>query len=157
MPAGPPRTVAGEQGETLLELLIAVVILGVVLVAVVGGFATGTITSDVHRKQSTAGAYAKDYAEAIQTAVTTGTVPYTNCANTSTYATPAGFAAPSGYVKSVVSVRYWSGSTWQATCSVPTDVGLQQLTVRVASADGRAAEQVALVLRKPCGPGQPPC
>ena len=147
--------VADERGETLLELLIAVAILGVVVVAVFGGFATGTMTSDAHRKQATAGAYAKDYAEAIQTAVTTATVPYTNCANTSTYASPAGFAAPSGYVKSVVSVRYWTGSTWQATCSA--DIGLQQVTVRVASADGRAAEQVALVLRKPCGPGQPPC
>jgi type II secretory pathway pseudopilin PulG len=157
MRSGPLRTVAYERGETLLELLIAVVILGVVVVAVVGGFATGTITSDVHRKQATAGAYAKDYAEAIETAVTTATVPYTSCANTSTYASPAGFAAPSGYGRSVVNVRYWSGSTWQATCSPSTDVGLQQLTVRVASADGRAAEQVALVLRKPCGPGQPSC
>ena len=93
MRASPLRTVAAERGETLLELLIAVVILGVVVVAVVGGFATATITSDIHRKQSTAGAYAKDYAEAIQTAVSTASVPYTNCANTSTYASPAGFTA----------------------------------------------------------------
>jgi prepilin-type N-terminal cleavage/methylation domain-containing protein len=145
------RTPAEDRGETLLELLIAVVILGVVLVSVVGGFATGTLTSDAHRKQSTAAAYAKDYAEAIQSAVTKATVPYTGCASATTYAAPPGFSAPSGYVTSVTTVRYWTGSAWSATCS--SDTGVQRLTARVASVDGRATEQVTLVLRKPCGPG----
>jgi hypothetical protein len=47
------------------------------------------------------------------------------------------------------SMRYWSGSAWQSSCT--TDLGLQQLTVQVASDDGRATERVDVVLRKPCG------
>jgi Tfp pilus assembly protein PilV len=136
------RTVRDDRGESLLELVIAVALLGVALVGIVGGLAISIQMSDTHRKQSTASAYARDYAEAIENAT------YTECASASTYAS-AGPVWP-GYTKSVVGVKYWNGSTWLGTCS---SSGLQQVTVRVASADGRAAETLTLVLRKPCGPG----
>lgn len=134
-----------DSGETLLELLIAVVIMGIAVVAIIGGLVTGIVVSDVHRKQSTAGAYVRDYAEAVQS------MPYKICALPADYAAPPGFTVPTGYAPTVQSVRYWSGSDWVAACG--TDAGVQQVTVQVASSDNRATEKVTVVLRKPCGPG----
>ncbi|GAB2822024.1 prepilin-type N-terminal cleavage/methylation domain-containing protein [Lentzea nigeriaca] len=147
---------ARDGGETLIELVVAVSIMGVALVAVMAGLGTSVLVSDVHRKQATAGSVLHNYVEAINAAVTGG--GYVNCAPSSAYASPAGFTPPSGYSASVVSgsMRYWNGSAWQSACPA-TDTGLQQLTARVASADARAAETVVLTLRKPCRPVDPPC
>ncbi|MFC0548797.1 prepilin-type N-terminal cleavage/methylation domain-containing protein [Kutzneria chonburiensis] len=142
---------ADDRGETLLELLIAVVIMGVAVVAVVGALVNSVQLSDVHRKQATAAAAVRDYGEAITNAVAGG--GYVACAGAGSYAT--GFTVPSGYAKSVVSVRYWNGSAWQVGCT--PDTGLQQLTIKVASADDRASEQLVVVVRKPCGLSDSPC
>lgn len=139
-----------ERGETLLELLIALVIMSVAVVAVIGGLVASIAVSDIHRKQSTAGAAVRDYAENVEKHV--AGAGYTACAAPSAYAPgTVGFTAPSGYAASAVSVRYWSGTAW--TAGPCTDVGLQELTVQVASSDARATERVVLVLRKPCGLG----
>ncbi|WP_436494773.1 type IV pilus modification PilV family protein [Actinokineospora sp. HUAS TT18] len=142
-----------DRGETLLELLIAVVILGIGAVAIGAGLTTGVLASDLHRKQSTAGATVRDYAEAIQNRVATG--GYTACAGPGAYSAPPGFTAPAGYAASVTATKYWSGSAWQASC--PADTGLQQLTLQVSASDGRAVERVVIVVRKPCGLGQALC
>ena len=134
-----------DRGETLLELLVAIMIIGIAVVVIVGGLVTSVLMSDIHRKQATAGTAVRDYAEAIENAVAGGS--YVSCATRSSYAT--GYTPPSGYTASVTGVAYWSGTAWQPTCG--TDTGLQQLTVRVASSDGRAAEQVVIVVRKRCG------
>jgi Tfp pilus assembly protein PilE len=142
----------GDRGETLLELLIAVTIMTIAVVAVVGGIGTSILISDVHRKQATAGATVRDYGEAIENMVANH--GYVACATPSSYASPPGFAAPAGYSVSVLSkqpdeMKYWTGSGWQTSCGA--DTGLQQLTVQVASSDGRAKEQLVIVVRKRCG------
>ncbi len=142
-----------ERGETLLELLIGLAIMSIAVVAVVGGLLTSILTSDIHRKQSSAGAAVRDYAENVEKYVAgTG---YTACASPSAYAPgTVGFSAPTGYTASAVTVRYWSGTAWTTgSCTGPTDLGLQQLTIRVASTDTRATEELVVVLRKPCGLG----
>jgi len=139
-----------ERGETLIELLVALTILGIALVAIIGAVAASITMSDVHRKQATAGAGVRNYAEQVENYVAgTG---YSACAAASAYAAgTVGYAAPAGYTASPVSIRYWSGSAWSASCG--TDTGLQQLTVAVSSSDTRASEKLVLVLRKPCGIG----
>jgi type II secretory pathway pseudopilin PulG len=145
----------GENGETLVEVLLAVAIMGIAVVAIMAGLTTSVLMSDIHRKQSTAGAVVRAYSEAIEHSVADG--HYTACASTSSYASPAGFTVPSGFTGSVVagSMRYWNGTAWQTSCG--TDTGLQQLRVQVASDDGRATEQVTVVVRKPCGLEDDPC
>ena len=139
-----------DRGETLLELLIALTIMSIAVVAIVGGLLAGVAVSDIHRKQSTAGAAVRDYAENVEKFV--AGAGYTSCAAPSAYSPGAvGFTAPSGYAASAVAVRYWSGTAWVA--SPCTDVGLQELTVQVASTDTRAAERLVVMLRKPCGLG----
>ncbi|HEX5407872.1 MAG TPA: type II secretion system protein [Pseudonocardiaceae bacterium] len=159
---GSVRGLVDDRGETLLELLIAIAIMGVVMVAVIGGLATVVRVSDIHRKQATAGAYVHDYAEAIENLVAGGgattTGGYVNCATTTTYVLPSSqFPVPVGYNRpSVDSVRYWTGSGWSSTCPSP-DTGLQQLTVAVSTVDGRVDENLVIVVRKPCGTGVNPC
>jgi type II secretory pathway pseudopilin PulG len=139
-----------DRGETLLELLIALTIMSIAVVAVVGGLVAGVVVSDVHRKQATAGAAVRDYAEHVEKYV--AGAGYTACAAPSAYAPGAvGFTAPSGYAATAVTVRYWSGAAW--TAGPCADIGLQELTVQVASTDARVAERLVVMLRKPCGLG----
>jgi prepilin-type N-terminal cleavage/methylation domain-containing protein len=142
-----------DRGETLIELLMTVVIMGIAVAAIVGGIGTSVLMSDIHRKQATAGAAVRDYAEAIENAVTGG--GYVACATTTAYASPPGFTVPPGYSTSVASVRYWNGTGWQSGCS--GDIGLQQVTIQVASGDRRASEQLTIVLREPCRLVDPIC
>ncbi|MEV6872993.1 type II secretion system protein [Amycolatopsis sp. NPDC051128] len=148
---------ANERGETLIELLITITIMGILIPAVMGELVTTILVSDIHRKQATAGAYLHDYAEAIENQVMAG--GYFPCAAPAKYAAPAGFTVPEPdpkpFVPSVTSVKYWTGTAWSATCGA--DSGLQQLTVQVASRDGRASEKLVVVVRKRCGLGEALC
>jgi prepilin-type N-terminal cleavage/methylation domain-containing protein len=146
---------ADERGETLVEMLLAVAIMGIAAVALMAGLTTSVLMSDIHRKQATAGTTVRDYAEALQKYVAEGHY-VDGCGSPAPYALGA-FADPAGFQHSVVagSIRYWNGTAWQSSCT--TDKGLQKLTVKVASADGRASEQLVVVLRKPCGLGDDLC
>ncbi|MGY1728817.1 prepilin-type N-terminal cleavage/methylation domain-containing protein [Geodermatophilus sp. SYSU D01062] len=164
---------ADDRGESLIEILVAMVILGITGVAVLGGLMTGIQVSDQHRKQTTAGTYARDYAEGVATFVaptmTTVTTPtggtkvvtttkYKQCAGIADYpvALPSGVTGPGAtYVSSITSVEYWTGTTWAATCS--TDQGLQRVTVAVRSQDNKATETSVIVIRNPCGLQPSPC
>jgi Tfp pilus assembly protein PilV len=131
-----------ERGESLLEVLIAVAIMGVAVVAIMAGLTTSVLMSDIHRKQSTAGAYVRDFAEAIENSVAAGN--YLGCSNSAGYAalTVPDFPA-AGYEKSVVG----------SSCSYGADV--HELTLEVRSTDGRASERLVLFVRKPCTEATP--
>jgi type II secretory pathway pseudopilin PulG len=144
------RPTIDERGESLLELLIAVVIMGLAVVAIMAGISTSVLMSDIHRKQATAGAAVHTYSEAIENYVAGG--GYTNCATASSggsgpYGTTAvNFAAPAGYSVTVGAAMSWTGSGWGACTS---DSGYQKVTVRVVGGS-RAGERIDLILRKPC-------
>lgn len=143
-----------ERGESLLELVVAIALMGVAVVAVMSGLTTTVLMSDVQRKQATAVATVRNYAEALQQYVADG--HYVACATASSYVVP-GFSPPAGFTAKVVSgsVQYWTGVLWLPLC-LP-DRGLQRLRISVASTDGRAAETLDVVLRKPCRLEDPPC
>ncbi|MFI5731848.1 type II secretion system protein [Kribbella sp. NPDC051587] len=141
-----------ERGESLLELVVAIALMGVAIVAVMAGLTTTVLLSDTQRKEATAVATVRNYAEALQNYVANG--HYIACATT--YAVP-GFAVPEGFTAKVVSgsVQYWTGALWLPLC-LP-DRGLQRVRVTVASTDGRASQTLDVVLRKPCRVEDPPC
>ncbi|MFK4090066.1 type II secretion system protein [Kribbella sp. NPDC020789] len=141
-----------ERGESLLELVVAIALMGAAVVAVMAGLTTTVLMSDRQRKEATAVATVRNYAEALQNYVANG--HYVACATT--YDVP-GFAVPEGFTANVVSgsVQYWTGTLWLPLC-LP-DRGLQRVQVSVTSTDGRAAQTLDVVLRKPCRIEDPPC
>ena len=150
-----PCLVTREQGETLIELLMAVLILGFVGVAAVGGITTSVLVSDYHKKQAIAGAYVRDYAEAIEDGVAAS--PTTNYDGTSsaTHAPNAYkllYSAPSGYTAQTPKVYCVSGLGVQ-TLEPCTDTGVQLVSLEVDSTDTRAKETLNVIVRRPCRPG----
>jgi prepilin-type N-terminal cleavage/methylation domain-containing protein len=126
-----------ERGETLLEIVVAVAIMGIVLVAFAGGLVTVVLMSDVHRKQASAGAYVRDYAEAIESWVADGN--FASCDNEAAYESIDVPAFPAtGYTKRLV----------ESDCSLGGDV--PRLTLEVSSTDKRAIETLVIFVRKPC-------
>ncbi len=146
MPSSTPQR--DDRGETLIELVVAVAILGIAAVAILGGLMVSIRTSVMHRNDATGGAYVRSFAEAIQTDVDTN--GYKTCANAASgYAGVAVPDLPTGYTKSVTAVQSWNGSAWGAC----TADGIQRLDLKVTTTGDdahKADETLTVVLRQPC-------
>ena len=137
------RPGTNDEGETLIELIIAVAIMGITVVAIVGGFATSILMSDIHRKQATAGAYVRSYAEAVSGHYDGSTTPDYSPTTVQFSTLPAAFLA------TVTSVKCWHDATTPPAFSTCTTTdAVQQVTLNVASADSRASESLVVVVRK---------
>jgi prepilin-type N-terminal cleavage/methylation domain-containing protein len=153
----PTATDRSDAGMTLVEILVAVAILGIAIMGMVSGMGTTSLASDRHRKQATADTVVKSYAEAIKQKVSVGA--YVGC--TTAIPTPtasylpsnlnSSFSVPAQYTASVTQIKYWSTSAgaFQAACPAGDDKGAQLLTLSAQSNDGRAIEVVDIVVRKP--------
>ena len=145
-----------DRGETLIELVVAVVILSTAVIALMGGLATGIRVSDIHRKQANAGSYVRAFAEAVESKVAESSTGYTACTGATTPAAlyEATFANPAGYERHVTGVAYWNSATSTfVPCPAAGDTGVQRVSLQVRSADGRASETLDVVIRKPCRAG----
>lgn len=132
---------AADDGLSLVELMVAVSILGIAFIAILGGMSTAVLVSDMHRKQATAGTVLREYAEAVEAAA------YQEC--TAGSAPAYNFSAPEGFTATRGPVHVWDGNTPAAfvDCGA-TDPGLQRIHLSVASNDGRATETVEILKRR---------
>jgi type II secretory pathway pseudopilin PulG len=136
-----------ERGDTLIELLITVVIMGLAVVAILGAIANSVALSAAHRKQAVAGAYIRAYAEAVESAVAGSPSKYSACAGTSTYASV--YSPPDAhYQASVTKVRYWKADGFSDSCG--PDTGVQLVYLKIATTDGKVSETLTIVIREPC-------
>lgn len=147
-----------DRGETLVEMLVAVAILGIAGVAILTGLQMSITTSDIHRKQTTGGAYARSYAESIQDYVASAANRYVPCAGANAYS-PAtvGFTVPPGYTAEQAAAERVLPDGGAAETCAGNDTGVQQIEITLAAADGRAAERLTVLLRRPCGPTMAVC
>jgi type II secretory pathway pseudopilin PulG len=150
-----------ERGETLIELLVTVVILGTAVVAVVGALVTAIKVSDLHRKHATAGAAVRAYAEDLERLVAQTPTGYMPCADAGYYQTNVVYSGPGGYTPHVVDVWIWNGTSFvdvPADCSTTgADHAIQKVLLRVDSPSTQVSESLAVVIRSPCRPGDNPC
>lgn len=141
-------TAGDEQGETLVELMVAIAIIGIAAVAILSGLLLSVKASTVHRNQATGGAYVRSFAEAIQNHVDAN--GYTACGSAAgVYQGVSVPDLPSGYTKAVANLQSWTGSAWGAC----TADGIQRVQLTVTStgdASHRAVETLTVVLRRPC-------
>jgi type II secretory pathway pseudopilin PulG len=143
------RIARDDRGDTLVELLITLVILGISVVALVGGIGAAIRMSDVHRKEAVAGDDVRAFAEAIQTSIAASPSGYIACADGTAYGATYPVPNPSVYTTDV-KVAYWNGTAFVTGCTPLNDSGVQQLSLKVSTKDGRASETLVIVIRKPC-------
>ena len=139
--ASESRRHGAEWGYTLTEVLVAVVIVGVSVVAIVGALGSSIFSSRVHRNLVTGDAAVRAYASQLSQ------VTYVNCATPGSY--PAMANPPGGISVTVTNVAYWngasSGSNFVSTCG--TDRGAQQITI-VAHPNSTGGQQKLVFVKR---------
>ncbi|MFD7081824.1 prepilin-type N-terminal cleavage/methylation domain-containing protein [Streptomyces sp. NPDC059918] len=118
-PARPARRHRGEEGETLIEVLVAVVLMGVAFVTIFGGMGTAIISSVAQQKVTGADSVIRSAAEKVVGA------PYVSCAGG--YGTPM---PPAGYTVTV-EIEYWDGVGAFGPSCPTSDTGIQKVTLTV--------------------------
>jgi Tfp pilus assembly protein PilV len=141
----------GERGETLIETLVTVMLMGTAITGLIGGITAAIGASDNSKQVVTAQVVAQNFAEAIQAA------PYVEC--TTSYTTAqVGYTPPNGYAVTNPTVAFYDGTSNPAVfgaapagCSAatPKDNGAQRLTLRVAAPNGITVRTLEIVKRRP--------
>jgi Tfp pilus assembly protein PilV len=142
---------ARDAGESLTELLVTVVILGIATAGLTGALLTVGKVSQMHRQQVLAQAAVRAWAEQVSVAT------YTSCATAAAFPAPSP-ALPTGFTAAVTAVRYWDGAAFAGTCT--DDTGIQRVTLRVTAPNGLSPaiiESLVVTVRKPCLATAPLC
>jgi Tfp pilus assembly protein PilV len=134
-----------ERGESLIEVLLAVTVLGIAFVGILAGLATAINLSARHRGQANADVVLVSAAESVKNQA------YVPCPNvsTSSYNPTQGVTLPNGWAASdlqVTEVKKWNGSSFVTSCPA-TDNSLQLITIRAATPDGKSSESIDVVKR----------
>jgi type II secretory pathway pseudopilin PulG len=150
-----------DRGETLLELIISIAIIGLGVTSILGAVMAATGSSTLDQRQVQAQSRLKSWAEKLNTA------GYVDCATTSSYPTYLTFAGqtspapalPNGFTAGYVTVQSWNGTGFVATtpsCTAGvggTDQGVQRVQLRITAAatlyPGFSTD-LWVTLRKPC-------
>jgi prepilin-type N-terminal cleavage/methylation domain-containing protein len=146
-----------DDGFSLAEVLVTVVIVGITFTAILGGLMTSIRVSDFQRTEATADAVARSAAEWVKDSIRN---PYVNCGAIGAYSL-AGLPTPSGYSATITNVEYWDGAAPASTgtyslspgppdhiqASCAADKGLQRITIVATSSDGQATESVQILKR----------
>ena len=138
-----------ERGVSLVEVLVAVTIMGLTFTAIVGGLTASVVGSGIQQRQATADTILRSYGEVVKAGA------YVDCAGPAAYE-PAdvGYVVPDGFSAEVSTVSYWhedpvDPSTGSFGSSCTSDEGLQRLTLEVVTDDGRITESHDIVKRSP--------
>ncbi|MEV7590064.1 type II secretion system protein [Streptomyces sp. NPDC089922] len=135
-PAHRPRRPRGEEGETLIEVLVAVVLIGVAFVAVLGGMGTAIVGSVTQQRLTGADSVVRSAAERIVGA------PYVSCSTG--YTTPE---PPAGYTVTA-RIEYWDGVGAFVPSCPTADTGVQRVTLTVRSAGPHPVGETTLEVVK---------
>jgi prepilin-type N-terminal cleavage/methylation domain-containing protein len=132
-----------ESGISLIELLIAIAILGIAIVVIVAGMGTSIIGSDRHRKEVDATSVLLSAAEQVKSSAT----PHITCANTTSYLAPArSVNLPPGWTTNAITIpaiAYWDGASFQHTDGVSTNASATYTSATAAFTASDAGKVIA--------------
>jgi type II secretory pathway pseudopilin PulG len=144
-----------ERGETLFEILITLILMGVVIVGILAGLASVTRLAAYNSQTTHVRNTAQSYAELLKQPV--GAAEYQPCATAASYPPMTGTMAPStSYTATVIAVHYAtllpSGApgtnvTW-GTGPCTTDLGLQRLEIEVRVGTGPTRSETVTIIKR---------
>ena len=111
-----------EAGDSLIEIIIAIVVIGLVVSAIVAAISTAENGTVAHRQLATGDTVMRNYAEAVKQAVRSTCTSSGGTWSTST------FSPPTGYTASTSSSQSCPGVT--TTAVVTLNVGLPNGTTK---------------------------
>ena len=146
----------GDDGDTLIEVLIALLVMSITVVSLLVAFSTAFSASATHRNLAVTDTVLRSVTEQVYSAFQqidspiyaacpTATTSYYNSELTNALTPPSPYSA--SYSGSITQVAYWSGSNFSltsSTCSSGTTVP-QQLTLQVVGPRG-ASETADFVI-----------
>jgi len=140
-----------DAGDTLVEVLLALVVIGLAGVAIIGSFTTSISAASEHKNLALLDAATKTYVETAQSAITARVSPlFKDCTVTTTPETTYGLAAniawPTSYTVSYAATQFWQGNGWGSSCLSPPHPA-QLLTVTITGKGG--SETTTFVVRDP--------
>ena len=147
---------ASERGDTLVEVLLALIILSVAGVALLAGFATAISSSAEHRNlasQDSSERTAANVAIAdIQQQAGQSNDPF-SCPNGQPDGFTPSFSNLTGHFQvTITSVSYWNGSGWQSGCVAGA---AQQYTLTISNASAGWSTTETTVISDPGAPASP--
>jgi type II secretory pathway pseudopilin PulG len=135
-----------EEGDTLIEVLLTVVILGGCALALITTFGTAISASADYRSLAVNGTVLRNIEQTSFYQLQQQPSPlFTPCATTADYS-PGGMHAiqypttvvPATYKVSISAVQYWNGTSFGSSCT-PGSNDPQQITLTVNNANGSIA------------------
>jgi len=151
----------GDAGTTLIEILMAVILVGIAFVALLAGLSTVALGSDIHRQQADAEVVLTSAAEHLKAPE----VLHQPCAEPDnpiylaaarSAVVPPGWDLPTSTIN-ILAVHYWDGSDFAEdnlcydTPAFGNLLTLQEITLEVRSPDERAVESITIVQSPPKG------
>jgi Tfp pilus assembly protein PilV len=136
------RRLHGDAGASLVEVMVATVILGIGVVGLLSALAFLLRASDRHRQQADAGTQLSQAMEIVADPLET---PFEPCGSA-----PAAYQAAAqaklGPRVTVEMVEVWGAGGWQP-CGATPALPLQQVTISASSPDGTDEASMAVVKR----------
>ena len=112
------RVDRSERGDTMVEILLALIVLGLTSVALIVAFSTTLSASAEHRTLTSADIAINDYTQAVTAGIeanqdlfTCPTPALSATANAAYYNTELAISSPAPYSPTITAVQYWNTST----------------------------------------------
>ena len=140
--SGRGGTFRGDVGESLVEMLVAIAIVGIAMVGMVPAVASSLSTADRVQKHARVGEVMSSAVSAIQATAWRADCNYSA-------ALSAVSAAPNATVAQSF-ISHWDGTTFGAGCPAPGDPAAfksVRLRLTVSTPDGRSSQWVEVVKR----------
>ena len=143
-----------ERGDTLVEVLITVLVVGITSVALLLGFTTSISGSAAHRALTSNDVALRSISQAVYAQVEgqTGTALYATCPVNGIYGSStlsSEFSAPTGYSVLVKVAEYWYSGQWNpvapSTCGSNAPAVPQQLLITMTTPNQRTLTTTIVV------------